>query len=143
MTQECIETLKRYIQTSGNEDCGVLMGSQINDNIIRVNKVSGSIKVKEESSTYTCKIDKESANAFIKDDYEQSNHKRYYIGEWHTHPEDRPLPSSFDKSSIKLSFKENAMPINNVFLMVIVGRKEIYWGIYDGKTLKMIEPNLV
>lgn len=88
-------------------------------------------------------MDRAKANAFIMTDYERSNHTRVYIGEWHTHPEDIPSPSSVDVSSIKNSFWQNDLPFKNCILMVIIGRKEIYWGLYNGSVLKKMTPRVI
>lgn len=141
VTQECIDSLQSHIQESGDEDCGVLMCSQISDNKIRINKVSASCR--RSSSTTSCELDLALANEFIKVDYEQSNHTRCYIGEWHTHPEDNPSPSFVDLSSLKSSFKNNKLAVRNVIVMAIVGRKNIYWGIYDGNNYKSVTPKIV
>lgn len=47
-----------------------------------------------------------------------------YLGEWHTHPEDHPLPSGLDQSEwLRLSMKRlDKRPL----LAVIVGRKSLY-----------------
>lgn len=119
------------------------MGSQISDTLFRVNKISDSLSKSHSAKKCTCELNKELANTFIKEDYEQSNHTRVYIGEWHTHPEDSPTPSSVDIYSIKVAFNKNYRPINDFILMAIVGRKETYWGLYDGKNIREITPAVV
>lgn len=143
VTQECVDAIKGHIQITGNEDCGILMGSIITENLIRVNKISDSLSKKQSSKTCCCELDRAKANAFITTDYERSNHTRVYIGEWHTHPEDFPSPSTVDVSSIKNSFKRNELPFKDCILMVIIGRKEIYWGLYNGSVLKKMTPRVV
>lgn len=52
-----------------------------------------------------------------------------YVGEWHTHPEDHPSPSSID---IERWNKE--LPNNKKLILVIQGRKSIWVGFYlNGK----------
>ena len=52
-----------------------------------------------------------------------------YIGEWHTHPEDHPIPSYVDRSGwAKLAKKrEDGRPV----LAMIVGRKSLYVELVD------------
>lgn len=45
-----------------------------------------------------------------------------YLGEWHTHPEDHPSPSSIDVSEWKRAVKLHNQPL----VMLIVGRKSTY-----------------
>lgn len=60
-----------------------------------------------------------------------------YLGEWHTHPEDHPKPSSVDRAGWK-NLAENRND-KRPLLVVIVGRKELYVELisYDGINLRM------
>lgn len=55
-----------------------------------------------------------------------------YLGEWHSHPEDFPSPSVTDLRSWKVDFK------NNLAVVAIVGRKQIWWGYWDGNQAKQL-----
>jgi len=60
-----------------------------------------------------------------------------YLGEWHTHPEDYPVPSSVDKSGWKklASKRQDKRPV----LAVIVGRKGLHVELidYEGEAMIM------
>ncbi len=45
-----------------------------------------------------------------------------YLGEWHTHPEDHPSPSSIDVTEWQRAVKLHNQPL----VMLIVGRKSTY-----------------
>ena len=83
-----------YAQHEGDELCGVLTGSQIDERTFRVSKVSPPCVAR--NSRCGCERDAVKANTFIKKDYEASEHTRVYIGEWHTHPEMKPNYSQID-----------------------------------------------
>ena len=55
--------------------------------------------------------------------FAQSGGTQQYIGEWHTHPEDNPTPSSTDQNSWKANI-DSTFPM----LVLIVGRKKIWVG---------------
>lgn len=56
-----------------------------------------------------------------------------YVGEWHTHPEDHPTPSSID---VKHWNKE--LTKNKKLILVIQGRKSLWVGsYYNGKVLPL------
>lgn len=132
-----IEQLKEYAQFEGNEQCGVLTGSQIDANTFRISKVSPPCVAK--NSRCSCERDAKKANEFIRQDYEQSERTRIYIGEWHTHPEKTPSPSGTDYSSIVGNFASSE--INAPFLvMVIVGTESILYSIYNGTVFIEVEP---
>lgn len=139
ITPECAELLASKIQGNNNEDCGLLFASQTSDDRIRVNSISGSCSVQSNSQKHFCELDVEKANAIIVDEFEKSNHTRFYVGEWHTHPEDNPTPSLRDKMSFKDSYHKNEMTVQNIILMAIAGRKSVIWQMYDGKRLRDIK----
>ena len=106
VTEDCIKALKSKSQFNGNEDCGIIFGSQISDERIRINSVSESCCVQKFAKNCSCNLDVGKANNLIKEEFEKSNHTRFYIGEWHTHPEDNPCPSHRDLVSIKESYNK-------------------------------------
>lgn len=86
-----------------------------------------------------CERDATIANKFIEEDYEQSEHTRFYIGEWHTHPENNPKPSSIDYSSIKSTYQTASLVVPFLF-MIIVGAQAFHVNVYDGN--RFVEVNL-
>tara|TARA_R110000851_G_C13094904_1_gene567325 strand:- start:579 stop:1061 length:483 start_codon:yes stop_codon:yes gene_type:complete len=58
-----------------------------------------------------------------------------YLGEWHTHPEDIPRPSSVDKES----WVKNSLELKKHTLALIQGRKGIYFSLIlaDGRVLEL------
>lgn len=129
-------------QISGNENGGILLGSQISEKHYRINRASEPCMIIDRSSKCGCTRDANMANKIIKREFESSNHKRVYFGEWHTHLEDNPMPSAVDISSIHDVFYKSDIVISGVFL-AIVGRKSIYWGFYDGTKMHKIEPTVI
>lgn len=53
----------------------------------------------------------------------------HFIGDWHTHPEREPTPSSWDTDSMMDSFKKSRHQLR-AFLMVIVGRADFPSGLW-------------
>lgn len=47
---------------------------------------------------------------------------RHFVGEWHTHPEPNPTPSSLDLESMSDAFAKSSHDLN-YFLMIIVGNR--------------------
>lgn len=89
-----------------------------------------------------CKRDALMANKFIEEDYEQSEHTRFYIGEWHTHPEKQPKPSYVDYSSIEENYHTASLVVPFLF-MIIVGTQTFHISVYDGNKFVEIEPEVV
>lgn len=53
----------------------------------------------------------------------------HYIGDWHTHPQSNPTPSPTDISNAKMLYCKSRSELKD-FLMVIVGTKAVFDGIY-------------
>lgn len=58
-----------------------------------------------------------------------TNKKLHYIGDWHTHPQVRPVPSGMDVESSEKTFIENDNGIFGI-LMIIVGTGEFPDSLY-------------
>ena len=72
------------------------------------------------------------ANKIINQAFQESNGTVLYLGEWHTHPVDNPIPSPTDKTSIENIYNTANLSVN-VIIYLIIGRSSIYYGCYDGK----------
>jgi len=81
-------------------------------------------------------------NAEIKKSFETGLH---YVGDWHTHPERKPSPSSTDLESMKDCFRKSKHQMSH-FVMVIVGEDESpghWWAsAHDAKTVVRMKPQI-
>ncbi|WP_258058132.1 Mov34/MPN/PAD-1 family protein, partial [Vibrio cholerae] len=59
----------------------------------------------------------------VNEAFERSAGTHLYLGEWHTHPEDRPFPSATDRHS----WRRNIVSDESM-LLLIVGRKDFWLG---------------
>jgi integrative and conjugative element protein (TIGR02256 family) len=74
-------------------------------------------------------FDVDSANAEIAERFKNGLH---YLGDWHTHPESSPQPSTQDRQNAGRMFKNAAG--RPFFLMVIAGTGKSYVGLHNAKT---------
>ena len=137
-----LEYLSGQVQTSGNEQAGILIGSEIGNHAYRINKASEPCGIKQKAFNIGCVRDAKKANDIIIAEFEKSNGTRIYLGEWHTHPEDYPSPSYVDINSIKSIIETGDIPAEGVFL-IIIGLKQIYYGFYYNGKLYDITPEIV
>ena len=129
-----ISLISKFKQTKPkqHESGGVLLG-QVKKNCIYITRISFPSS-NDKSSRYSFWRNKKNAQSIIDYEFYNSGGTVIYIGEWHTHPENHPSPSSIDINMIKTQFKKNK--INETFLiMIIVGLKGYYFGFYDGENL--------
>lgn len=67
------------------------------------------------------------------DHWEKSAQTMDYIGEWHTHPEEQPQPSSIDVHAWKLISEKHKVPM----IFAIAGQRDSIWlGIGLGSSLR-------
>lgn len=76
----------------------------------------------------TADRDRNEAQKIINQKWNESNGEIIYLGEWHTHYEDVPIPSQRDLTMIKNQLKTSKMEID-FLLLLIIGQKENYYGI--------------
>lgn len=76
----------------------------------------------DKSSRFNFIRAKKSAQKAINKYFKESGGKKIYLGEWHSHPEDLPMPSQLDCKSIKEQIIFNKLNSNTIF-MIIIGRK--------------------
>ena len=67
-------------------------------------------------------------------EWETSGQKRTYVGEWHTHPEDCPSPSSLDLDSWLMAVTRTAYHGPGLLFIIVGRRKTRVWFGYFGKT---------
>lgn len=132
--------MKSNAQHEDYELCGIIMGAQIGDNHYRISKISPPC-VKSHTH-YGCERDAAMANLFIREDYELSEHTRFYIGEWHTHPENIPTPSTLDYNSIEDIFQTASLVVP-FLLMIIVGTETLHISVFNGEKNIKIDPEIV
>ena len=57
--------------------------------------------------------------------FKKSKGKCIYLGEWHTHPEDYPTPSSLDRKSLVDQILKSQLNSNKIF-GIIIGLKGLH-----------------
>jgi len=113
----------KQIRKEQHESGGILLGKIYKDLIV-VDTISEPSKV-DKSGRYYFERNVCEAQKIIKSAWSQSQGERVYLGEWHTHPENTPTPSSDDKKLIRNMLKESVMEID-FLIMVIIGIEDNY-----------------
>lgn len=133
-----LETMARYkqLKIKQPESGGILLG-QVREKDVYILKVSMPTQF-DEASRYSFDRNKKVAQIIIDYEFINSDRKTIYLGEWHTHPENIPSPSSQDKKMVKDQFIYNRL--NEAFvLFIIMGLKGFFLGKFDGKNHVGIE----
>lgn len=75
-----------------------------------------------------------SAQDAITQAYEESDGRRVYLGEWHTHPATVARPSRQDLRMIRKQWRRNDIPAS-VLVLLILGLGVDFLSLWDGRTL--------
>ncbi len=102
----------RFIQYPGKTEAGgILLGSYRDNHIEVVSATPPSPKDIRRPLRYIRRCPSHKTYAF--GEWKRSNHLVTYIGEWHTHPENVPTPSSIDYDNW-----EKLLPRNDLVLCI-------------------------
>lgn len=141
ITNGVIDILNQYRQVKGKskENGGILLG-QVNKEHILISRASLPSNL-DKSFPFNFVRNKISAQYIIDYEFHNSRKKNIYLGEWHTHPENNASPSRQDIKMIKEQHSSNK--INTEFLiLVIIGIKKDFVGIYNGKKIESISTQI-
>jgi len=123
--KSALNTFKDNIQNfkQDNERGGLLMGKLYPEENLVV--VTNAIKIDSVHSAHTeLYINLKEANRIIKKIWKKSKGNITYLGDWHTHPENKPQPSTVDFKTFKSTYFESKID-QNILLFAIVGRNNI------------------
>jgi integrative and conjugative element protein (TIGR02256 family) len=123
---EVLKKMFHYVQNDNNkpEAGGILIGHDLEDNNFSITDISIP-SVYDKSSRFNFTRSKKNAQQILNKFFKESNGKKIYLGEWHTHPEDYPTPSLLDNKSILERMQKDVLNSEIIF-MIIVGRKNFY-----------------
>jgi len=132
-----LTSFSMFIQNDSkkNEAGGVLLGRMIiNTKDVVIDTVSSPQKTDKRKRNYFKRNN--GHQGIIDSEWKKSQGTCNYLGEWHTHPEEIPVPSLIDLKSWKKQLK-NAKYEGEALFFIIVGIKEIV--VYEGEssTLKI------
>lgn len=134
-----IDSFRKYIlpPLNANESGGVLLGYIYGDHD-RIVKTSNP-SVYDSWSPLTFNRSKDYAQKQINRCWQKSGGYMNYLGEWHTHPEKNPTPSSQDKSMIKDIVKHNKMQIDYAYLIIVGSNLDLWIGKQTKKGLVVLK----
>ena len=136
-----IDALKKYTQNSfkTQESGGILMGKRLLNGNIIVTDITIPQKG-DTSRRYYFKKNKKIHQQLSDEIWEASMGKIIYVGEWHTHPEKIPRPSSIDLTGWRLNTRDQIDDKNYIFL--IIGINEFgLWS--NSKANGLLKMNLI
>lgn len=120
------KTILRYIQNDNTkpESGGLLLGYRHGNNF-EIIKVTEPQSKDIQRKTYFERNDSNHLSIFFRIN-KHSNKKISFLGEWHTHPESNPIPSSLDLNEWQKTKDNNTESL----VFCILGTENIYFSCY-------------
>ena len=134
ISESALKMLKSQLPQNGSvvENGGILLG-RVFGSYIHITDVSAPGKGDKRKPFGFIRSIK-NANKRIRREFKESSGRTIYLGEWHCHPEDNPIPSSQDMEMIREQFVNNEL--NEPFvLLFIIGWSNLFVGMFDGRHL--------
>lgn len=114
----------RQLDIHAKEAGGMLLGRIIeNCDDIVIDEVTTPL-ASDKSGRFFFFRGKKAAQKLIDESWQKSEATRIYLGEWHTHPEDEPTPSSQDLANWNRIVNKAVYEQESLFFL-IVGRKRV------------------
>lgn len=109
----------RQMNSSSSEAAGVLIGERRESHMV-VHEIS---EPGEGDIRRRCFVDRRGPHHQVAVDeaFTRSSGRLQYLGEWHTHPEDQPVPSAVD-----LRTWRRHLVAQESMVLLIIGRKDIW-----------------
>ncbi|MER2189628.1 MAG: Mov34/MPN/PAD-1 family protein [Solibacillus sp.] len=131
--QRVMDEFNNYVQTGRrrNESGGILIGRYIQDSQNAVIDVCTTPQPEDLQKRFFFQRNKKYHQKILNQIWNKSSSTQNYLGEWHTHPEIKPTPSSHDLREWKKLLNKQNDDIKYIFF-IIVGIEEI--GVWKGCT---------
>jgi len=122
-----IEQLEKYRQLSSNDpEVGGTFSGIYRPPHIEITNFTAPQKTDLKSRFRFIRKSRKHIETVVKR-WESSKGIETYLGEWHTHPEDKPTPSQLD-----IEEWQTKLPKGSMKFLLIVGRKTNWYGLWNG-----------
>lgn len=116
---------------------GIILGRILPDKHILVEELTHPSD-KDKRGYFFFERNRAAAQQIINDKWTETNGEKIYLGEWHTHNEKYPKPSTRDLKMIKTQLETSKMEID-FLLLLIIGQEANYFGMQSSKGHRQIQ----
>ncbi len=129
---EVLTLLQSYVQTGSRPEAGgILLGYRRG---VHLDVVAATVPAPQDVQSHWAFVRKDASHQQVAARWwEQSGGRVDYLGEWHTHPQTQPTPSSVDMREWGLLERRNPRPL----LFLIVGT-QAWFAQYQGEHCKFL-----
>ncbi|MDC9613059.1 ThiF family adenylyltransferase [Xenorhabdus khoisanae] len=124
----------RQQEPTSVESAGLLIGYYNQSGEVLINTFT-TPKASDQRTRTTFKLDAQAHQAEIEEAYIASDQLLGYVGTWHTHPQNIPLPSSIDKTDWRTHEQDNSD--RSLFFIVIGIKRTSVYTLEEGKIIEL------
>lgn len=134
VNEEVLALISSYRQSTpdGCEAGGILMGKRRGEHF----EITFATAPQPKDSRSRCRFNRQPGGhqEIAEERFRVTNGEENYIGEWHTHPENHPTPSTIDTRDWKRLSKIHRVPL----LVIIGGIETNYFGLLAGAEINIL-----
>ncbi len=135
--QQVIATFDKYKQLPGRHEAGGILLGRIFENKIIIETITMP-DIGDKAGLFFFNRKRRRAQDIVNTTWGDSKGEKIYLGEWHTHAESCPQPSSVDRDMIRNMLRDSIMEIDFLFT-VIVGIDDYWVGLQKGRKLTRLK----
>ena len=124
----------RQEKSTSVESAGLLVGCYSQNGEVLIDTFT-TPKVSDQRTRKTFKLDAQAHQTEVDEAYHASDQLLGYVGTWHTHPQDFPLPSIPDKTDWRAHEYDN--PDRPLFFIVVGLKKTSIYTLVQGKIIEL------
>lgn len=130
-SEKAVSQLHQYKQTGSKNEAGGFLFGGISAGVVTIQSVSSPSSA-DRRSRFGFSWNKKEANKTIQENFKAGLH---YLGDWHTHPCNNPVPSLDDTQAIRSTFLDSEHDLNYFIMLILstTGIKQSYVALTDGK----------
>lgn len=135
INQEVIDEMNHYRQMGNhNESGGVLLGKkELNNDTYIISNITVPSVYDYSSKTWFIR-NKDYTQQLINEIWKTSNGIVNYIGEWHTHSVNNPMPSITDKRLMQQLYRDKTNVFRHFFMIILGNTGNLFVGIVDSNS---------
>lgn len=135
--KEARDTFNAYRSSVGTEAGGILLG-RVFPHEVQID-IGTAPTAADRSGRYFFDRNRDAAQTAVDRAWKRSSGERIYLGEWHSHPEQKARPSHRDTTMILNMLRDTKMEVSFLFL-VVLAMSEDWVGIASAAKVRRLKP---
>ncbi len=124
MPEGMFDKIKQRVQQYYPRECGGVFVGRISSDIATIEKMMMPLKIKSSPVLFIRIAD--FINKWLTRVFNKSEGRSIYLGEWHSHPNGYPYPSSTDLKAMKSISENSDVRITTPLLLIVGYRQELF-----------------